>query len=226
MGLDIALVGRLALELALDDDIGLGEAFCHVAMAELMALGDVGRLLRRRFDALGEQVGMKHGRARLHRLLDVGDVRQDLIVDLDQLQGLAGGGRVDRRHGRHRMPIVKGLVARHDVARHVAQVAFDFLEVVAGDDGLHAGKGERLLDVDLADAGMGVGAAQYLAHQHAGRRHVGAEFGAADDLVDAVRPVRPAAHEAEALALRIVQRHYRPSLISAAALMTARTILS
>ena len=48
MGLDIALVRRLGLEAALDDDVGFLEALLDVAMAELVAVGDVGRLLRRR----------------------------------------------------------------------------------------------------------------------------------------------------------------------------------
>ena len=37
MRLDIALMRRLGLELALDDDVGLGEAGLDVAMAELAA---------------------------------------------------------------------------------------------------------------------------------------------------------------------------------------------
>ena len=49
MRLDIALMGRLGLEAALDDDVGLGEALLDIAMAELVTrFDDVGGLLRRR----------------------------------------------------------------------------------------------------------------------------------------------------------------------------------
>ena len=43
MGFDVALMRRLGLELVLDDDVGRGEALLDVAMAELVAAGDVGR---------------------------------------------------------------------------------------------------------------------------------------------------------------------------------------
>jgi hypothetical protein len=43
--LDVALVDRRRLELALDDDVGLGEAGLDVAQHDLDALGDVRRLV-------------------------------------------------------------------------------------------------------------------------------------------------------------------------------------
>ena len=44
MGLDIALMRLLGLEGAFDDEIGVAETRLDIAMAELGALGDIGRL--------------------------------------------------------------------------------------------------------------------------------------------------------------------------------------
>ena len=90
MRLDVALVHGLGVELALDHDVGLGEALLHVAERELDPLGDVRGLGRRRLDARGDHVLVQQRRAALHRLDHVDHVRQDLVVDLDQLQRLPG----------------------------------------------------------------------------------------------------------------------------------------
>ena len=88
--LDVALVHGLGGELALDDDVGLLEAGRDVAQHELDALGDVGGRLGRRLDAGRDHVLVQQRRAGLHRLDHVDDVRQHLVVDLDQLQRLLG----------------------------------------------------------------------------------------------------------------------------------------
>src|SRR5215470_18494772 len=72
-------------------------------------------------------------------------------------------------------------------------------------------------------------AAQDLADEHAWRRQVGAEFGPAGDLVQTIGPKRTRAYDLEGITLGNrfhIERHQRPSRISAAALITARTILS
>ncbi len=110
-------------------------------------------------------------------------------------------------------------------------------EVVAGDDGFHAGKLFRLAGVDLLDLGVGMRRAQDAADQLAGRRGVGAELGAAGDLVDAVRA--QLGREPTTLNLRfesgaLSSGMIRPltaglrvgSRMSLAASCTARTILS
>ncbi len=127
------------------------------------------------------------------------------------------------------MAFVERLLARHDVVEHVAQVALDLLEVVAGHHRLHARQRQRLGGVDPADARMRMGAAQHLADQHARRRHVGAELGAARDLVEPVGAQGAGPDDIEFMAGGDgfeIERHQRASLISAAALITARTILS
>ena len=62
MRLDIALMGLLGLEGALDDDIGLLEALFDIAMAEFRALGDIGGLRRLGLDTFSKHVGVQHRR--------------------------------------------------------------------------------------------------------------------------------------------------------------------
>jgi len=61
MRLDIALMRLLGLEGALDDDIGVAETLMDIAMTELAALGDVGRLYRLFLEALGEESVVDQG---------------------------------------------------------------------------------------------------------------------------------------------------------------------
>ena len=61
--LDVALVDRRGLELALDDDVGLLEAGLDVAQGDLDALGDVRRLLGLGLDADREQIVVQERRA-------------------------------------------------------------------------------------------------------------------------------------------------------------------
>ena len=60
-----------------------------------------------------------------------------------------------------------------------------------------------LLGVDRKDAGVGVGAAQDLADEHAGQREIGTEVGAACDLIDAVGAHRALADPFEVLILAV-----------------------
>src|SRR5262249_54872641 len=82
---------------------------------------------------------------------------------------------------------------------------------------------------DRPNPRVGMWAAQDLADQHARRRKVGAEFGSAGHLVQTIGPNRTRAYDLEGITLGnrlYIERHQRPSRISAAALTTARTILS
>jgi hypothetical protein len=229
--LDIALVRRLGLEGALDDDVGLLEAGRDIAMAELVAAHDVGGLLGLRLHAVGEDGAVQDRRAGLHRLVDVGHVRQHFVVDLDQLQGFARRARIHRRDRGDGMALIQRLLARHDVVENVVEPGIAvgvILEVVAGHDRLHAGQLLGLGGVDLPDARVGVRRAQDAANQHAGRGGIGAEPGAARHLVDAVGAQRAAADDLEValVLLGAVEWHVQALRISCAASMTARTILS
>ena len=184
----------------LDDDVGLLEAGLDIAVAELASA----RAMLEGFVGFGStpsvkmRCGCRTGAFGLHRLIDIGDVRQDLVVDLDQLQRLAGDGGADRRDGRNGMAVIERLLARHAVVEHVAACRDRHRsgrEVGAGDDGLYAGQLLGLRGVDLLDLGMGVRRAQDEADELAGRGRVGAEFGAAGDLVDAVGTQRPGADD-------------------------------
>ena len=178
------------------DDIGLAEAGLGVAFGEGYPLGDVGGVGRLGLDTLGEQIVVQQGRVGLHRLFDVDDVRQHVIVDLDQFARLLGDRRRDRGDRGHRMPVIEGALARHAVAREIAEIhrpladkrllRRDRREILPGDHRLDAGQGLGLFGVDRQDARMRVRAALDFAPQHAGHDHVGAEIGPAGDLVDAV----------------------------------------
>ena len=50
MRLNVALMYRFGVELALDDDVGLRKPGVHIAVTELHPLGDVGRFFRHRLD--------------------------------------------------------------------------------------------------------------------------------------------------------------------------------
>ena len=119
MRLDVALMRLLGLEGAFNDEIGLAETGVDIAVAELSALGDVRRLVGLWLDALREYAVVQQGRRVLHRLIDVGHMRQDLVVDLDQLQRLLGGAGIDCGDRSHRMAIVERLLARHAVVQDV-----------------------------------------------------------------------------------------------------------
>ncbi len=93
MRLDISLMDRLGRITPLDDDIGVAEPGVDVALVEGDHLGNVGRMRRLGLDALGEEVVMQQRRIWFHRLFDVDDVGQHVVVDLDQVAGLLGDRR-------------------------------------------------------------------------------------------------------------------------------------
>ncbi len=200
MRLDVALVRLLGAEGALDDDVGVLEARVHVAVAELGALGDVGGLLRLRLDAFGEHLGVHQRGVGLHRLIHVGDVGEDLVVHLDELQRGARGGRVDGGHGGHGMAVILGDAACHAVFEDVIH------RLVAGgvigkigrrDDGLHARQLLGLGRVDLLDLRVRMGRTQNEADELARQVEVRAVARAARDLVEAVRAQRARADALE-----------------------------
>ena len=205
MRLDIGLVHRLAGVAALDRDLGFLPALGEIALHEGDALGDIRRRGRFRIDALRIEVVVQDRRVLPHRVFDIDDVRQYLVLDLDQVKRLLGDPRFGRRDGRDRVALIEHLVARHAVARQVAEVhrpladkrflGRDFRKIRRRDNGLDARQGQRLLRVDRLDPGMRVRAALDLGPDHAGHRHVGAEIGAPDDLFDPVRTHRPCADD-------------------------------
>ena len=197
--LDVALVRRLGAELALDDDVGLGETGVDVAELGGQHGREVRRLGRRRRDALGDLVLVQQRRVGGHRLLDVDDVRQHLVLDLDQLQRALGDQLRGGGDGSDGVAVVQHLLARHHAARHVAEVDHEFArggnqhghvgEVIAGDHGLDAGQLLGGRGVDALDARVRMPGAQHLADELVGQIDVGGVAGLAGHLVDGVRPV-------------------------------------
>ena len=180
--LDVALVDGGAVELVLEDHVGGGEARLHVTGVEHVGVGDVGG--RRRLVAIGAQFGIDDHLA-LRRFPHVGDVRQHLVIDLDQFQRLLGDGGRGGRHRGDRMALVAHVAAAHHHLRaHLVRGLGG--KIVAGHHREHAVERFRGAGVDRADAGVGVRAAQHLAVQHAGQVEVGAVVGAAGHLVDTI----------------------------------------
>ena len=113
-------------------------------------------------------------------VVHVDDVRQHLVVHLDQRQRLFGDRGAGGRHRGDRVALVQRLLARQDVARDVPEVHRDALgadvvellirEVLRGDHRLHAGQLLGRRGVDRADARMRVRRAQDPAEQHARQR--------------------------------------------------------
>ena len=214
--LDIGLMHRRGLELLLDDHIGLGKAGIDIADLELDPFGDIRRLGRRRLDAARDHVLEKERRVRLHRLIDVDDVREDLVIDLDQQGGFFGDGFADRRYGGDRVAFIECLLPRHHVARDMPEVLRDALrtdifefvigEVLSGDHGLDARQRLRLRGIDRTDAGVGVRRADDLAVERAGRCEIRAVHRTPRDFRHAVRPDRPSPNPLEPRRRNIVHR--------------------
>ena len=93
-----------------------------VAQLVLELAGDVGCRRRPGLSPTLAHVLMQDGRARLDGLVDVDDPGQDLVVDLDQLDGLGGDLGRGGGNGRHGVAGIERPVARHDVAADEAQV--------------------------------------------------------------------------------------------------------
>ena len=211
--LDVALMHGLGLEVALDDDVGSGEAGIAVAELVLERAGDVGGGSRSRLGADAAHVLVQDWGTRLQGLVNVDDPGQHLVVDLDQLEGVGRDSVRYRRHRRDRVTHIERLLARHDVAAVEAQVLdaeggrlvpWELDEVLADHDGLHAGERQGLVGVDGPDAGMGVRAAQDPAPEHAGQGEVGSEGSTSRHLVDAVGPRRPLADPLVVRAVRAI----------------------
>ena len=234
MRLDVGLMHRLGGVAALDDDIGFLEARLDVAFVEIHPLGDVRRLGRLGLEVRREQVLVQDRRVVRHRRLDVDDVGQHLVFDVDQVERRVADRLRDGRNRGNRVSLIKCLVARHAVAREVAEVHRPFADerlfrwnigkVVGGDDRAHAWQLQRLARIDRHDARMRVRRALHLAPQHARHHHVRAEHGAAGDLVHAVGTDRTRADNSQ-IGANVIHRTASPR-ISAAASITARMILS
>ena len=196
MRLDVALVDRLGGERAFDDHFGFSPAGVQIAFQELNPLGHVGRRVGGVLVAIGTQMIMQDRRVGGDRAIDIDDMRQNFVIDLDQVQGLARDGLGSGRHGGDGVAVVKRLLAGHHVAGDVAQVHHDLAgrghfighvrQIGGGDHRFDAAQSLRFAGVDRANVGMGVRAAQDLADQLARHVEIGAETGATGDFIGPV----------------------------------------
>jgi len=76
------------VELTLDNDVGIGEAFFRVAHFVLEVVGNVGVAVGLVAELGGEQVGVQYRRAVFHGFADGQDGGQHFVVHLDEADGL------------------------------------------------------------------------------------------------------------------------------------------
>ena len=121
--LDVALVDRLGVELALDDDVRLGEALLDVALDVLEVLGEVAQRVGLLPELRRLQVVVEQGSAVLHPLRGGQDGRQDLVPDVDQGQRLLRDVRARRRDSGDGVSAVERLLIGEDVVPQVLERA-------------------------------------------------------------------------------------------------------
>ena len=178
VGLDGRLVGAVADEALLRDEVGLGEALLDVAEVPVHLGVDVVRVARvLRVDQRG---------AGGDRRLGVEDGGQLLVLDLDQAQRPLGRLLVDRGHGGHLVADVAHPLLGQDVlvvagrAHAVARCRARPGPVITAST---PGSAARPAGVDALDQPVGDGAAEDLAVDHARQAEVGGVLAAAGDLV-------------------------------------------
>ena len=246
MGFDVTLVDHAEGELAVDDQISLGESGVDVAnFVEHFGRNIAGLFGGRAVGFGGVEVLDDDRGVRLHRVPDLEDRVEHFVLDVDQLEGLGGDMRVGGRHGGDGVAVVVNLAAREHVGalefkrktgrfaaagELVARVG----EGGAGNDCANTVQGLGAAGVDADDAGMGVRAAQDLAMQLAGQVDVGTVARFAGDLFEAVVANRPGSNDLVFLVVMLdgladsgVYSHgYASARMRSAASRTARTILS
>jgi hypothetical protein len=239
--LDIALVHRLQREAARKHSCGARQRPPHVTALDREAHRGVRGLARLLGEALGEHVLMQDGCVVAQGLLDADDMRQHLVVHLDQPERLLGDRLAGRGKGGDRLALVEHLALGHALLRDIFEVQCAFRtgdqarfygrEVGARDDRLDAGQRFGLPDVDAADARVGMRAAQHRTLKHVRGDIVGAIDRLAGDLLDPIGAYRAAADETELLPVaRCLDGSLHGAVLSclssAAASITARMILS
>ena len=158
-------------ERGLDHLVGLGEALVGIARDMHALEGEV-----------VAQLGMDHRRLRIERGLRIGDGRELLIIDLNQLAAVLGFGAAARHHGADRFAGPAGTVDRDGVLRrgldalqmrqHADPGGDDLGKLRAGDDGDHARRFLRRVRIDAFDFRVGMRRAHERHMRHARQHHV------------------------------------------------------
>ena len=199
---DIALVNLFGFIALLDDHIGLGKACLHITVPEFSHVVHIRRPGGFRLDSRGKHILVNHRRIGLNRLVHIGYMGQHLVGDLDQLQRLLRSLHVDRGDRGDRMAVVQGPAAGHAIFQYIpgsAVAVGQVGQIVTGNNRFHAAQLFRPGSGNFPDSGVGVGRAQKQSHQLSGCIVVGAVFGAAGHLVDAVRSCYAGADDFEFL---------------------------
>jgi len=136
VGFDIALMGGLGLVSLHAHDIGRGKACLDIAMPEL----DVTRHVRMhpcRHGIVGNAFA-DDGRPRCHCRIDIGHMRENFVFHFDQPGGILRQQGRCRRHRRHRVTIIKRLLAGQRVFLQIKIFARQaFRKVSPRHHGLH-----------------------------------------------------------------------------------------
>jgi hypothetical protein len=177
-------VGDIA---ALDDDVGgrhrrVGVPLDDRVIRHRVAVRDDVLVL-----VVGREIGMDERGPRLHRLLEIGDRGQRLVVDLDQAGGLGGDLGRERRDTGDDLAL-----EAHDVLGEQVSILHEGAEAHVGQlvlrhDRDDAGQGARLRGVDAQDARVRVIRVAEPRVRHTGEIEVGRVPAGARDLLLAVR---------------------------------------
>ena len=196
MGLDVPLVNGYGVELALDHEVGSGEAGLHVSLDLPEVLSDVALPFSRLSHLGGAESFVQDGSAVGHALGGGQDGTEHLVLDDDLVGGLFGDVRARGGNGGDGVALVQGLVVGEHVVAEVAEVCRalserddlvgHFRQVRAGDDGEHAVHGLGLTRVYRQDSCVGVGTANELCVEKVVRVEVRAVLGASGHLVGPV----------------------------------------
>ena len=187
VGLHIDLMLRGRREGVLHHEVRLFHTRLDVSLAPLPVDDDVGgrrnlvqQALERRHIGIHEQFV-------LHGLFGVGYRRQLLVVDLDEFDGALRHLLVIGHDGGDLLAHELHLALGEDGHVHDAAAPSHVLrDVIAGQDGVYAGKGARRGGVDAPDAGMGERAAEGLRPQRAFDLEIGSVVRCSGDLVASV----------------------------------------
>ena len=174
----IVLHARESVDI-LHDDVRPREGMRALPALEMELVADVGAGPGLEGGEIGEVAGQRLGRvdeggAGSERLLQSGHGRQLLVRDLDQLEGLGGGALALGDHGGHGLALVARDLDGEDgaVAEGRTVVRIAPVQIGAGDDGTHAGRGPGAGDVHAEDLRVGVRRAEQLRVERAGQLHV------------------------------------------------------
>jgi hypothetical protein len=189
MGLEVAVLNHGGGEGIFGYEVRPPEAFLHVSLSYFEMIADIGsgRGEKNRDVPVSPQVLVDEGGPRFHRLPGVKYGRQFFVVHFDQLQGLPGGVRINRRdpgHGVSDVPdfvkTIGELVLNHQPVPNV--------QILARRHRFDPGKTLGTARVYVQNPGMGKGTAQHLSMEHPRKFQIGPVDGPSGDFFDGVNP--------------------------------------